>query len=226
MDIETVILKAKAIDELKKFYEKQLGLSLLHEQEHSFRVKVGGSVLGFEKSDKENQPFYHLAFHIPGNFFHEAKSWARERVSLNEEDDQDEVVFPRLQARSMYFHDPAGNIVELIARDDVMEMEEQAFSAPCVLGISEISLTVENVFEADRELERLHLRPRDHDPIKKDGLNFIGDHRPHSYLLLVEPGRRWIFSNQKSEIHPVRIHVSEKGWITVDDQGLLSVDQS
>lgn len=124
---------------------------------------------------------------------------------LNTEEDQDEIKFSQLGARSFYFYDTAGNIVEFIAREGSDCLEEKAFSARCLMDISEVSLTLANVLEATGELERLGLKTRDNEPIQRTYLNFLGDNGTHSYFLLVEPGRRWIFSDRVSEIYPLEV---------------------
>ena len=55
----------------------------------------------------------HWALNVPPQRFEEAVRHAAERVQLLEED----VPFPNWRARAAYFYDPAGNIVELIARE-------------------------------------------------------------------------------------------------------------
>ncbi|WP_446855038.1 hypothetical protein [Halobacillus faecis] len=47
----------------------------------------------------------------------------------------------------------------------------------------------------------------------------MGDDGSDRYLLLVEPGRRWIFSDQVSEVHPLEVVLINIGTITVDELG-------
>ncbi|WP_226591607.1 hypothetical protein [Halobacillus litoralis] len=65
------------------------------------------------------------------------------------------------------------------------------------------------VEKAGEELQCKSLTSRDNDPINRAYLNFMGDDGSYSYLLLVEPGRRWIFSDQVSEVHPLEVVVKE-----------------
>ncbi|WP_075035962.1 VOC family protein [Halobacillus dabanensis] len=223
MEIKLVTLLTKDMEKLKRFYVDFLGFELVEERGEGFRLKVGKSELEFMQADKGDDPFYHFAFNIPFHLFTDAKKWARERMVLNTEEGEDEIEFPQLSARSFYFWDPAGNMVEFIARKNVCYLEEKAFSAGCLKDISEVSLTVANVLEAMGELERSGLKSRDNEPIQRTCLNFLGDNGTHSYLLLVERGRRWIFSDQVSEIYPLEVYVDGKGSLTVDKQGRCSV---
>ena len=64
----------------------------------------------------KGRPYYHFAFNIQSNMFNKAKSWVKEKVSLNLEDGEDEADFSHLPAHSLYFYDPSGNVVEYILR--------------------------------------------------------------------------------------------------------------
>ena len=74
-------------------------------------------------------PFHHFALLVPGDRFDAARAWLGERVEPLARDDG-ETVFPFdfWDARAAYFHDPAGNIVELIAHAGVAEQAPRATS--------------------------------------------------------------------------------------------------
>ena len=59
------------------------------------------------------KPFYHYAINIPANKIEEAKDWLSNRVRLLwMEDYKDDIAdFVNWHAKSIYFYDPAGNIV-------------------------------------------------------------------------------------------------------------------
>ena len=73
----------------------------------------------------------HFALNVPPDRFEEAVAFARERVELL----KDDVPFPHWRARAAYFFDPAGNLVELIAR-------ERAPGEELFLELSEVGLPV------------------------------------------------------------------------------------
>src|SRR5712691_2553170 len=64
--------------------------------------------------ETQQDVLYHVAFTIPRNTFHEAKSWTQKRVPLLHKNGEDEIFFANLNARSFYFCDTAGNILEFI----------------------------------------------------------------------------------------------------------------
>ena len=115
MEIRQVTLQTKNLAKMKAFYIETLGMSLTQESEESFQVAVGSSLLEFTSMNVEGEPYYHFAFNIPSNKFKEAKTWVKGKVELNVENGEDQVEFSHLLADSIYFYDPAGNIVELIS---------------------------------------------------------------------------------------------------------------
>lgn len=80
---------------------------------------------------------------MPGDRFEVVLDWARERVDLlpDRETGADVFDFTNWDARAVYFHDPAGNIVELIAHTGIGEVGARgAFAAGELVGVSEVGL--------------------------------------------------------------------------------------
>jgi len=202
--------------QMKKFYIDTLEFSLLKDDENSFRFAVGSSELEFIATGTVDQPFYHFAFNIPVNKFKEAKSWTKERVKLTVEDEKDEVYFNNLQAHAIYFYDPAGNIVEFIARHSVSEENSKPFSSNSVINISEMSLTVNDPISAGKMLNEIDVHERDNKKINKNGLNFMGKREKGVFLLLTHPGRKWLFSDKQSMIYPLEIGLSNTRKIIIN----------
>lgn len=98
-------------------------------------------MLLFEKGpdpDDEMDPSYHFAIDIPRNQLEKAAAWLSERVDLLKFDGKTEVEHSNWNATSLYFHDPQGNIVEVIARHNLENDREGLFSPESFLRISEI----------------------------------------------------------------------------------------
>src|SRR5205807_6313178 len=91
-----------------------------HAVPDGFAVTIGETALAFAPGTGE--PFYHFALLVPGDRFQAAMAWITERVALlpHQGAPAEQVVFdfPAWNAQACYFHDPAGNIVELIAHRD------------------------------------------------------------------------------------------------------------
>jgi catechol-2,3-dioxygenase len=173
MEIKSVILQTRNIIEMRAFYIDTLGFPLIREGENSFRFAVGSSELEFTSNDVDGNPYYHFAFNIPPNKFNEAKTWAKKRVSLNMEDGEDEIYFPHLPAHALYFDDPSGNVVEFIARYSVSGHSTEPFSIKSVLNVSEIGLTVDDVFCAGKSLSDIGVTERDNREISKRNLKTL-----------------------------------------------------
>src|SRR5579875_423793 len=143
MQIQELTLQTRHVASQKTFYGHTLGWPLLSESPDSFTVKVGATRLCFQQTEQD--VLYHLAVTIPRNTFPEAKWWVQQRVPLLQRQGEDELFFANLNARSFYFCDSAGNILEYIVHYELDRETSGAFGATSVLHVSEIGLPVEDV---------------------------------------------------------------------------------
>ncbi|KYG91105.1 hypothetical protein A0U40_16190 [[Bacillus] sp. KCTC 13219] len=218
MNILHVVLKTNKLNDMKYFYKKELGFSLVDETTHSFKVKFGHSTIEFNNKDVEGNPYYHFAFDIPSNQFKEAKEWVKQRTTLLTEEGKDEIDFSHLFAKSLYFEDPAGNIVEFIARLNTNPSSNQPFSFESLQKLSEMSLVVKNKIAVAERLIAANIVERDDSEITPDFLSFMGDKKTKVYLLLTNPGRRWLFSDKKSVPFPLDIFLDSGIKLGVNDE--------
>jgi len=144
MNISELCLFTGSLSSLKKFYSDVLELQVTESSNEILRVKVGTTDLIFMEEPGTN-PYYHFAINIPHNQISGAVEWLKPKVSLIEYEGSPIIDFPNWNAHSVYFYDPAGNIVELIARHDLKNASDEAFSANSFLNISEVGLPVDNV---------------------------------------------------------------------------------
>ncbi|WP_223637189.1 serine hydrolase [Planococcus sp. 4-30] len=208
-----VILYTNQLEDMKGFYEYQLGFRIVEEDEASFTLSIGESQLVFRES--ERAAVYHYALNIPGNQFTLAKWWASERVTLNRQEGMDEVFYANFDADAFYFQDPAGNVIEFIARRSVDRMGN--FTVDSLLNISEVSITTPYVEEVGERIEEMDIPVRGNKGIDAKSLNFLGS--GHAYIILVAPKRTWYFSKQKSETHPLAIELTDGRQITITEEG-------
>lgn len=210
MIMERVILLTENPLETKSFYRDVLELELVEERDDSFAVQAGATRVTFQTTTAFSRPFYHFAMNIPENKFREAKSWLQSRVSLIQEDGEDEVFFTSWNAHSVYFEDPSGNIVELIARHNLSNAVSHPFGSGDIKGVSEIGIVANEVIPFVRALNEIGVpnwRPDD------EGLTPAGDE--HGLFIVVKTGREWFFSNQKrARSYPVKVLARGIGWIT------------
>lgn len=204
---------------LKGFYSNVLGLQILESSSSYFTVSIGTSTLTFCES--EQSTLYHFAINIPGNQFTLAKHWALERVTLNREDSVDEIYYKRFDADAFYFEDPAGNVIEFIARRSVDKWSD--FSVESLLNLSEVSITTPFVQEVGDQLQDIGIPISGHVDIEPDELNFLGTE--DTFILLVPPNRRWYFSKKISENSPLEIELEDGQRLIVSNDGKMQIKQ-
>jgi catechol-2,3-dioxygenase len=137
----------------------------------------------------------HFAINVAPQRFEEAVSWARERAELVEDD----VPFDAWRARSAYFFDPGGNIVELIAR-------ERAPGEELFLEISEVGLPVADVGAAVDWLESELGLP--YFSGNRRDFAAVGDDR--GLFIVVPVGRPWLFTDVPAPDAPLRVAIESE----------------
>jgi catechol-2,3-dioxygenase len=134
----------------------------------------------------------HFAVNVPPGRFEEAVAWAGERAELLQED----VPFTHWLARAAYYYDPAGNIIELIAR-------ERATGQELLMEVSEVGLPVPDVGAAAAFLEAELGLP--HFSGDRESFSAVGDDR--GLFILVPVGREWLFTDRPGSDAPVRVTI-------------------
>ena len=206
MDFARVTLQAPngRLAELTAFYATQLAAVTASEQGE---LRIGATVLVF--ADAPGDPFYHFAFLVPGDRFDAAMQWAQPHVDLLPDAESGDVVveFDNWDARAFYFHDPVGNIVEMIAHNGLCESGATgAFDPSELLGVSEIGL-IGNSDEIAASLERIGLRLCD-GALLPGRLAFFGERA--KTLIVASPGRGWLPTGRPAEVHPIDVVITGK----------------
>jgi hypothetical protein len=194
---------------LHDFYSDRFGLPVHSSDTATLTLEIGGSRLQFREVAGNEEPFYHFAFLVPGNRFDAAYAWLKSRTDpLSRCDSSVDVFeFDFWDARACYFHDPAENIVELIAHQGLAHSgdAEGTFKASELLGISEIGLVTPDMPAAAKSLDRIGL-PLWSGSVRDDkGLGFVG--RKAHTLILSAPGRGWLPTGRPAEVHPVDVRL-------------------
>lgn len=211
MKIEKVTILISNFEQTKTFYKDTLQFNMISITNQSATFKIGDSLLTLVKDLKGKNYYYHFAFNIHANLFFEAKEWLSKRVTLLREDEMDEIYFDgATQANSCYFEDPAGNIVEFIARRLTSPFSEQKrFSINNVLSIGEISLSTSQIKKIAKKLDKMGIIIRENDQLVETSLNFFGEYDDGAFILLGPIGRRWLFSSKTSIYSPVIIQTNK-----------------
>lgn len=150
------LMSGAPMSAMKAFYGKTLDLRIMDEKADRFTVEAGETRITFVNSTETvdgRQPFYHFAFNIPENKILPALEWQKARTPMLPIPDRNraagyppEVVdYSHWNAHSIFFLDPAGNVVEYIARHDLKNGDNSPFSWADILYASEIALVVDDV---------------------------------------------------------------------------------
>jgi hypothetical protein len=212
---------------LASFYEGSLGLPLTRSGGDGLTIEIGKAVVDFRPA--QGSPYYHVALLVPGDRFAAALAWAEERVVLLADGETGETVFDftNWDARAIYFHDPAGTIVELIAHRGVGEAGATGAFAPAeLLGISEIGVVGDPRSLAEVLERELGLEIWDGTVEGEGRLAFVGEKA--RTLILCRAGRPWLPTGRPAEAHPVEVVVTGRsaGTVALDAGGSVSVTAS
>jgi catechol-2,3-dioxygenase len=191
------------LDDLAAFYGGTLGLPVAD----GVTVAIGAAELAFVATGA--QPFHHFALLAPGDRFAAAHTWLGERVEVLPAPDGGTVFdFSFWDAEACYFHDPAGNIVELIAHRGLAERGTTGpFAAGELAAISEVGIVVPRPAEAVAALEaELGLALWSGEVEEAGGLGFVG-RKAHTLVVSAE-GRGWLPTGRPAEPHPVAVTFS------------------
>jgi catechol 2,3-dioxygenase-like lactoylglutathione lyase family enzyme len=185
MQIAAVRLASADLAAQSRLYVDALGLSELDGPAGTLSVRVGASRLVFEPGRWSPQ---HVAFRIPSGAYADALDWLGARTALlPNADGGREHPFPDWNAHAMYFRDPDGNVLELIAHHDLDDPYEPPFSPAHLLAIGEAGLPVGDVPGHLTELERRHGIRR----WSGDGVGFAAAGDKLGSLIVVPRGRPW-----------------------------------
>jgi len=224
MQIKRLILQTSALEKLTDFYIKLMQLPVKksgvarqspgvggHDQKE-IAITIGSTELVFQQA-KAADPFYHFAINIPANKIEEAKEWLKDRVKLIWMNDykSDVADFVTWHAKSVYFYDPAGNILELIARFDLDNQTSEPFSSKQFLSVSEIGLVFPEK-QFDKRIEKL---------IKQYGLSYFPKQPPlpqfravgddEGLFIIVPENRHWFPTSKASGVFDIQIEGEANG---------------
>jgi len=205
MNISELQLFTNSVSSLKKFYSDVLGLQLTESSNRMFSVRVGATDLIFLEEPATN-PYYHFAINIPHNQISGAIEWLKPKVNLIEHNGSPIIDFPNWNAHSVYFYDPAGNIVELIARHDLDNASDEPFSVNSFLNISEVGMPVDNVEEFHHKLvesldEKLWWG-------NLETFAAIGDQI--GLFIVVTKNRNWFPTDKPCNIYPLTVKITNE----------------
>jgi hypothetical protein len=214
MLLKEIRLQTNKLSELYYYYSNVLTLPTIFLDKKSISITAGKYRLIFEESPGFGNPFYHFAFNIPSNKFEEAFELMKNKVDLMWLEDYNGYIanFVNWNARSFYFPDSAGNILEFISRFDLKDNVNENFTGSCIRNISEIGLVfpVDGFDEAVEEL------------FQKFPLHYFGKQPPLEHfraigddtgLFIIVPEKRIWFATKdiRSAIFPIAVNFNFNG---------------
>ena len=200
-------------DTLMQYYCGVLELPVQQIEPGKISIAIGNSKIVFTKTNLKEQPFYHFAFNIPGNKFEEALAWIQLRTELLWLNDYKSHVadFKNWNAKSFYFTDPCGNIVEFIARFNLQDDVIESFSPKHLRNVSEIGAVFPQA-SFDKDVK---------DFVKEYNLDYFSKQPPLEYFraigddeglfICVPENRNWFATEKPSGIFPLNISFIDKG---------------
>ena len=207
---------ATPLAEMTAFYRDLLGFSVLASSEGEITLAAGGTRLTFFTAPRPtgaaHDPFYHFAFNIPKNKILGARSWHLERGRLIRPYEHlldpgmpnDVVHFRNWDAHSLFFWDPAGNLVEYIARHTLDNAKPGEFTAADILYASEIAFVVDDVKPTARKLQSTFQLEQYRQSY--DTFTALGDER--GLVLVMQRGRPWGFTEAKpASVYPTHAQI-------------------
>jgi catechol-2,3-dioxygenase len=206
MRIRELRLLTSRLAEQKEFYTRTLGLPLAHERDGLVAIQAGETRLVFTQAEEGSEPYYHFAFNITENKLAQAKAWIATRHIDLSKDDANNWYSKSWNSHAIYFYDPAGNIVEFIARHGLATGQEGPFTGHDILYASEIGLVTDDVVAtAERLQEKVGVA------IYKGGISqefaALGDE--YGLFILSKRGRIWLASDKSSQVYPVEVSIQD-----------------
>jgi catechol-2,3-dioxygenase len=207
MQITELILETHKLAAQLDFYEHTLGLPVMAANEQAFTVQAGSTRLTFQETE-QREPLYHVAFTIPRNKVEQAKQWAEARFPLiTDPAGHSEFTGGSWNSWSLYFRDPADNILEFIAHYDLPKEAAGDFGPADILHVSEIGLPVDDVLAQTSHLQAL-LGIEPYKGERTETFTPMGD--IYGLFIVVARGRLW-YPDAKSPGVPAPIQVTVQG---------------
>jgi catechol 2,3-dioxygenase-like lactoylglutathione lyase family enzyme len=203
MNIVEVELRSDNLAETEKFYKAVLGLQAFSSTKERLCFSIGYSKLIFRKSEGL-KPVYHFAVDVPNNRFMDAYHHIRRQVAIIPLPDGEPIAdFTAWKAKSFYFFDNNGNIVECITRYPNKTISETPFGNGSYISLSEIGLVTNDVPQlAGRLYSEDGIAAYKRQP-PADTFTVCGN--DEGLFILVAKGREWYPTKARSQSFSTRV---------------------
>ncbi|MBD2752536.1 VOC family protein [Spirosoma validum] len=186
----------------RKFYTQQLDLPIVAESAESLTVQVGWTQLTFRSVPGPVAP-YHFAINVPSGMLELCMHW----FSLNYMDTQSPgqtiAEFPDWKARSAYFLDNNGNILEFIARRDLPYIDANLTVGDLFQCISELGIVTPCVVKTSYQLSKHFGVKRFSKSKPMHDFAALGD--DNGLFIVSKENRTWLFTNTPAVVNNYRV---------------------
>lgn len=209
MNILELELLSDDISKTEAFYNRVLGLDTLYKDQSCISFYAGSTKLTFHSSQNV-KPVYHFAFDVPNNMLLEAFSWIESNAEIMYVIPPDKISdFRNWNAKSFYFYDNNGNILEFIARNDWDNTSAKSFGGKSILSVSEIGLVSKDVtVQCDELYNKYGLTPYSKQPKLP---KFIVLGTVTGLFILVEESRDWYPTDKKAKSFWTKVIFNHEG---------------
>jgi hypothetical protein len=185
-----------------------MGFKISESTASRITFKTGSSQLTFLRTNDQNC-IYHFAFDIPHNKLDEALQWLSAKVDLIEFQGRNIIDFPAWNAKSLYFYDNNGNVLEFIARFENENESHHSFEGSSIVSISEIAFVTENVEKLAKDLIQTHGLTYYFRQLQREDFSVIGD--DNGLIIIVSSTRNWFPTPINAEKFPVKVIIEKNG---------------
>ncbi|KAB1192371.1 VOC family protein [Haloferax sp. MBLA0076] len=207
MHVHRVAIAATDPISLCDFYVETLGFASVPGAQRS--VTAGETTLWFELGDTDAD---HLAFTVDADV-ESVIEWLDERVDILETDEGSSIRFDFMEADSVYFEDPEGNVIEYVCYDGQSSGEFDPETD--IVGVTEVGMAVPDVASFVSDLTAAI----DVDVWSEFGdgdIVFVGDQTARFVVSAV--GRPWYPTDRAAAVDPVSVQCDADG--SFDPEGL------
>ncbi|KOS05890.1 hypothetical protein AM493_07455 [Flavobacterium akiainvivens] len=209
MTILELELLSDNLTQTETFYRRAFGLEPYFKDGNDLMFfKIGVTELIFKKSDNQ-KPVYHFAVDMPNNRFEDAYNYFKQKVDILTVEGSDIADFINWDARSFYFLDNNGNIVEVITRYTTRAVDSAAFSSQSYISVSEIGLVTPHVPQLSQTLAtEFGITNYARQPAAKH-FSVSGD--DNGLFILAQSGRKWYPTQIKAQHFATRVLYMDNG---------------
>lgn len=203
MRIRRLTLAASDLERQAEFYGERLGLPV-DVGEDAIEVRLRDSTIRFERAEPGLDARYHFAINIPAGAIDEALECLRERHEVLTFDG--DPVRTDVGEGCVYFLDPAGNVVELIASPRICS--DGPFGASLLIEVAEIGIATADIEATCAALREFFGEGTLWGGGPESLLTAVGD--SHAVVIVAPIGRGWIPVDLEARPLPTEIVAYER----------------